>query len=97
MTKKHSICKNPIYSRCSFTADSHLQPVFIYSRRSFIAIAGVCDKLISNIDELNKRGLIYGASVTLTTENINEVSSDEFIENLSKRKKKLNDCEKILF
>ena len=71
--------------------------MLIYSRRSFIAIAGVYDKLISNMEELNKGGLIYGASVTLTTENIKEVSSDEFIESLSKRKKKLNDSEKILF
>ncbi|MDY6031189.1 MAG: hypothetical protein SPI86_05435 [Treponemataceae bacterium] len=66
--------------------------MLIYSRRSFIAIAGVCDKLISNMEELNKRGLIYGTSVTLRTENINEVSSDKFIESLSKRKKKLNNC-----
>ena len=53
---------------------------------------GVYDKLISNMDELNRRGLIYGASVTLTTENINEVSSDEFIESLSKR-----GCKAVIF
>nr|MCR5698228.1 radical SAM protein [Treponemataceae bacterium] len=53
---------------------------------------GIYDKLISNMDELNRRGLIYGASVTLTTENIKEVSSDEFISSLSKR-----GCKAVIF
>ncbi len=44
---------------------------------------GVYDKLIANMDELYKRGLIFGSSVTVTTENINEVSSEEFINSLS--------------
>ncbi|MCR4748149.1 MAG: radical SAM protein [Clostridiales bacterium] len=46
---------------------------------------GVYDKLISNMDELQKRGLMYGASVTVTTENIKEVTSDEFLNKLSDR------------
>lgn len=46
---------------------------------------GVYDKLISNMDEFNKRGLIYGASITVTTENIKEVSSDAFLDKLSER------------
>ncbi len=46
---------------------------------------GVYDKLIANMDEFHKRGLIFGASVTVTTENIREVSSDEFLKSLSDR------------
>ena len=46
---------------------------------------GVYDKLISNMDEFKKRRIIYGASVTVTKDNINEVSSDEFINSLADR------------
>ncbi len=47
--------------------------------------AGVYDKLISNMDELHRRGLIFGASVTVTTRNIREVSSVAFLKSLSDR------------
>lgn len=53
---------------------------------------GVYDKLISNMDELNRRGLIYGASVTVTTENIREVSSEDFIGKLSRK-----GCKAVVF
>lgn len=46
---------------------------------------GVYDTLIANMDRLNSKGLIYGASVTVTKENVREVSSEEFLESLSKR------------
>ena len=46
---------------------------------------GIYDKLIANMDELNRRGLIFGVSVTVTTENIREVSSGSFIKSLSDR------------
>ncbi|MCR5596292.1 MAG: radical SAM protein [Lachnospiraceae bacterium] len=46
---------------------------------------GVYDKLISNMDELKDRGLIFGVSVTVTTENVAEVSSDAFIDKLAKK------------
>jgi MoaA/NifB/PqqE/SkfB family radical SAM enzyme len=46
---------------------------------------GIYDKLISNMDELHWRGLIFGASVTVTTENIKEVTSDSFLQKLSGR------------
>ncbi len=46
---------------------------------------GIYDKLISNMDELHRRGLIFGASVTVTTQNIKEVTSDEFLKKLSDR------------
>ena len=53
---------------------------------------GVYDKLISNMDELKKRGLIFGASVTVTTENIKDISSESFIGNLSDK-----GCKAVIF
>lgn len=53
---------------------------------------GVYDKLVSNMDELNRRGLIYGASVTVTTENLKDVSSENFISMLSAK-----GCKAVIF
>ena len=53
---------------------------------------GVYDKLISNMDELKRRGLIFGSSVTVTTENIKEVSSEDFIGRLSDK-----GCKAVIF
>ncbi len=53
---------------------------------------GVYDKLISNMDELKKRGIIFGASVTVTTENIKDVSSEAFISMLSDK-----GCKAVIF
>ena len=53
---------------------------------------GVYDKLVSNMDELNKRGLIYGSSVTVTTENLKDVSSEKFISMLSEK-----GCKAVIF
>lgn len=47
--------------------------------------AGIYEKLIGNMDELYKRGLIFGASITVTTQNIKEVTSDSFLQKLSDR------------
>ncbi len=44
---------------------------------------GIYDRLIRSMDELKQRGLIFGASVTVTTQNIREVSSDAFLKNLA--------------
>ena len=46
---------------------------------------GIYDLLIANMDAFRKRGLIFGASVTVTTENLKEVSSESFIGSLSSR------------
>ena len=46
---------------------------------------GIYDRLVQNMDELHRRGLIYGASVTVTTENIREVTSESFLKTLSDR------------
>ena len=53
---------------------------------------GVYDKLVSNMDELNRRGLIYGASVTVTTDNLKDVSSESFIGKLSDK-----GCKAVIF
>jgi len=53
---------------------------------------GVYDKLISNMDELNRRGLVFGASVTVTTDNFREVSSEDFVGLLAKK-----GCKAIIF
>ena len=47
--------------------------------------AGIYDKLTANMDELCRRGLIFGASVTVTTRNCKEVTSAAFLDSLSKR------------
>ncbi|MBR6349358.1 MAG: radical SAM protein [Lachnospiraceae bacterium] len=46
---------------------------------------GIYDRLIKNMDELNCRNLIFGASITVTTENYQEVLSDDFLKTLSDR------------
>ena len=46
---------------------------------------GVYDRLIANMDAFQTRGLIFGASVTVTTKNLKEVTSDAFIQSLSER------------
>ncbi len=53
---------------------------------------GIYDRLIANMDELKKRGLIFGTSVTVTTENIREVSSDAFLKKLSDQ-----GCKAVIF
>jgi MoaA/NifB/PqqE/SkfB family radical SAM enzyme len=53
---------------------------------------GIYDKLISNMDEIKKRGLIFGASVTVTTKNYKEVTSQEFLGSLSER-----GCKAVIF
>ena len=50
---------------------------------------GIYDRLVSCMDDFHKRNLLFGASVTVTTENICEVSSDDFIGILSEKGCKL--------
>ena len=54
--------------------------------------SGIYDKLISNMDEFKKRGLIFGASVTVTTKNYKEVCSDVFLNELADR-----GCKAVIF
>ena len=53
---------------------------------------GIYDRLIGNMDALHRRGLIFGASVTVTRENIHEVSSDGFLQKLADR-----GCKAVIF
>ncbi len=53
---------------------------------------GVYDRLMEDMDALQKKGLIFGASVTVTTENLNEISSDSFLRILSDR-----GCRAVIF
>lgn len=53
---------------------------------------GIYDKLISNMNALKDRGLIFGASVTVTTENYKEVCSERFLNELSQR-----GCKAVIF
>jgi len=46
---------------------------------------GVYDRLIENMEELKKRNLIFGASVTVTTENIREATDQAFINDLKEK------------
>ena len=50
---------------------------------------GVYDRLIANMDEFRRRSLIFGASVTVTTQNLREVSSESYLKTLSDRGCKL--------
>ena len=53
---------------------------------------GIYDRLVQSMNELHLRGLIYGASVTVTTENIREVTSESFLKTLSDR-----GCKAVIF
>ncbi len=53
---------------------------------------GVYDKLITAMDELYSRHLIFGVSVTVTKENIQEVTSPDFINSLHEK-----GCKLVLF
>ena len=53
---------------------------------------GIYDSLISNMEKLHDRGLIFGASVTVTTQNIKEVTTDHFLKELSDR-----GCRAVIF
>lgn len=44
--------------------------------------AGVYDRLHAAMQELHKRGLLFGTSVTVTNENLDEVLSDSFVNDL---------------
>jgi MoaA/NifB/PqqE/SkfB family radical SAM enzyme len=54
--------------------------------------AGIYDKLIANMDEIKKRGLIFGASVTVTTRNYKEVTSQAFLDSLAEK-----GCKVVIF
>ena len=50
---------------------------------------GVYDKLIANMDGFHEKGLLFGVSVTVTTQNVKEVISADFLDTLAARGCKL--------
>lgn len=46
---------------------------------------GVHDRLVANMAELKRRGILFGASVTVTTENLDEVTGRPFLDDLAAR------------
>jgi MoaA/NifB/PqqE/SkfB family radical SAM enzyme len=46
---------------------------------------GTYDKIMDAMDRLRERGIIFGASVTATQNNVDELFSDEFVDHLSKK------------
>ena len=50
---------------------------------------GVYEKLIANMDSFHEKGLLFGVSVTVTTQNVEEVISAEFLDTLVARGCKL--------
>ncbi len=53
---------------------------------------GIYDILMENMEKFRARGLIFGASVTVTTENYKEVTSDAFLDGLAER-----GCKAVIF
>ena len=54
--------------------------------------AGIYDQLIANMDAFRRRGLVFGASVTVTAQNYQEVTSQAFLESLSG-----NGCKAVIY
>ncbi len=54
--------------------------------------AGVYDRQIANMEAFQRRRLIFGASVTVTTQNLREVTSDAFLKTLADR-----GCKAVIF
>lgn len=95
----------PIFTNGTFMDESYLD--LFAQKRNLIPVmsiegkkentdsrrgAGVYDRLINNMEELKKRDIIFGASVTVTSENIREVTSDDFLNDLSNR-----GCKVVIF
>ena len=53
---------------------------------------GIYDLLVRNMEEFKKRGLIFGASVTVTKNNCKEVTSQSFLDSLADR-----GCKAVIF
>ena len=51
--------------------------------------AGVYDTLMKNIDLFSEKGLLFGASITVTTDNMREVTSESFLNTLTDKGCKL--------
>ena len=95
----------PIFTNGTFIDDKYLElfdknrnlvPVISIEGEKEITDArrgeGIYDRLISNMNKLHDKGLIFGASVTVTTQNIEEVTTEHFLKTLSDR-----GCKAVIF
>lgn len=95
----------PIFTNGTFIGDKYLE--MFTKHRNLVPVLsiegdrtvtdsrrgeGVYDKLMSAMNDLQERHLIFGVSVTVTTENIREVTSKEFIDGL-----KAKGCKLVLY
>ena len=92
----------PVFTNGTFISDSYLQ-LFDKNRNLLPVLSiegdrdttdnrrgnGVYDKLIQAMDDMKAKDIIFGASITVTTENIDEVTSDDYIMSLKARGCKL--------
>ena len=95
----------PVFTNGTFIDDEYLK--LFYDCRNIIPVMsieggrettderrgeGIYDKLTANMDIFRKKGIEFGASVTVTTENLSEVMSAEFVSDLAGK-----GCKLILF
>ncbi len=84
-----------IGDRCLKLIDKHrnLVPVLSIEGGREITDArrgqGIYDQLMENMRRFREKGLIFGASITVTTENIEEVTSETFVRGLAEQGCKL--------
>ena len=92
---KHRDILFPVFTNGTLLSDSALE--LIDANRNLVPIvsiegdhiqtdarrgAGTYDKLAANMDRMREKGILFGASVTLTTENVNTVTGDAFLKRL---------------
>jgi MoaA/NifB/PqqE/SkfB family radical SAM enzyme len=93
---KHPNTLFPIFTNGTFLGDRYFQ-LFDRCRNLIPVISiegdrrltdsrrgeGVYEKITGNMERLQKQGLLFGCSVTVTTENLDEVLSDVFVTSLA--------------
>ena len=95
---KHPDILFPIFTNGTFLSDRYFQlldrcrnliPVISIEGDQMLTDArrgeGVYDRVLANMERLQKLGLLFGCSITVTTENLSEVLSDRFVTSLSER------------
>ena len=95
---KHSDILFPIFTNGTFLGESccqlldrcrNLIPIISIEGDRELTDArrgeGVYGKITANMEQLQKQGLLFGCSITVTTENLNDVLSDSFVNALSER------------
>ena len=92
---KHREILFPVFTNGTLLSDSALE--LIDANRNLVPIvsiegdriqtdarrgAGTYDKLAANMERMREKGILFGASVTLTTENIRTVTGEAFLEQM---------------